>query len=42
MHLKSTEYKSQDDAPRSDDNKNDQDDSDVENEVEGFDFKTLK
>lgn len=41
LHLKSTEYKSQDDSPHSEDRKV----SDVhedEVEVEGFDFKTLK
>lgn len=41
LHLKSTEYKSQDDAPRSDDNKAN-DDQEVENDVEGFDFAKLK
>lgn len=41
LHLKSTEYKSQDDAPRSDDSNSGQD-AEVENEVEGFDFKVLK
>lgn len=42
LHLKSTEYKSQDDSPRSDDFQNAQNDAEVENEVEGFDFKKLK
>lgn len=41
LHLKSTEYKSQDDSPRSDDAAVD-DGSESESEVEGFDFKTLK
>lgn len=41
LHLKSTEYKSQDDSPRTDDQKGstlNEDDS----EVDGFDFKVLK
>lgn len=42
LHLKSTEYKSQDDAPRSDDQTKFDDDSDSDSEVEGFDFKVLK
>lgn len=42
LHLKSTEYKSQDDSPRSDDLQNAQNDAEIENEVEGFDFKKLK
>lgn len=42
LHLKSTEYKSQDDSPRSDDSTNPEDSNDIDNEVEGFDFKKLK
>lgn len=41
LHLKSTEYKSQDDSPRTDDVKESSLNED-ETEVEGFDFKTLK
>lgn len=41
LHLKSTEYKAQDDSPRKD--KEDAGFTDnIETEVEGFDFKTLK
>lgn len=40
LHLKSTEYKSQDDSPRNDD-ATDQP-TDVDMEVDGFDFKRLK
>lgn len=40
LHLKSTEYKSQDDSPRNDDATDQQ--SDVDMEVDGFDFKRLK
>lgn len=41
LHLKSTEYKAQDDSPRKD---NDEiiDTDQVENEIEGFNFATLK
>lgn len=42
LHLKSTEYKSQDDSPRSQDSQSPEDLSDVDNEVDGFDFKVLK
>lgn len=42
LHLKSTEYKSQDDSPRNDDSTTVDDSNDVDNEVEGFDFKILK
>lgn len=42
LHLKSTEYKSQDDAPRSDDQTKFNDENDIESEVEGFDFMVLK
>ncbi|XP_023293347.2 UDP-glucose:glycoprotein glucosyltransferase [Lucilia cuprina] len=44
LHLKSTEYKSQDDAPKpSEDAANDSSvESGVEMEVQGFDFKVLK
>lgn len=41
LHLKSTEYKSQDDSPHSEDSKPTEY-NDVETEVEGFDFKILK
>lgn len=41
LHLKSTEYKAQDDSPRKDNEETFDSDSDV-NEVEGFDFKKLK
>lgn len=41
LHLKSTEYKAQDDSPRKDNEDLFESDSD-ESEVEGFDFKTLK
>lgn len=41
LYLKSTEYKSQDDSPRVDDEVREQHDSDG-GEVEGFDFKVLK
>lgn len=41
LHLKSTEYKAQDDSPRKD--KDETIDADAaENDVEGFDFKVLK
>lgn len=40
LYLKSTEYKSQDDSPRVDDDIRDQ--HDVDGEVAGFDFKILK
>lgn len=40
LHLKSTEYKSQDDSPRTDDAASKMHEVDVE--VEGFDFKRLK
>lgn len=40
LHLKSTEYKSQDDSPRVDDGADMP--SDVEMQVDGFDFKRLK
>ena len=39
LHLKSTEYKSQDDSPRQNENKTKFDDTVV---VEGFDFGSLK
>lgn len=42
LYLKSTEYKSQDDSPRVDDEVREQNDSDGGGEVEGFDFKILK
>lgn len=41
LHLKSTEYKSQDDSPRTDDQKSSALNED-ETEVDGFDFKVLK
>lgn len=41
LHLKSTEYKAQDDSPRKDNEETFDSESDV-NEVEGFDFKKLK
>lgn len=41
LHLKSTEYKAQDDSPRKDNEENFESETD-ENEVEGFDFKKLK
>lgn len=41
LHLKSTEYKSQDDSPRTEDRKSNEDQED-ETEVEGFDFVKLK
>lgn len=40
LHLKSTEYKSQDDSPRMDDAT--EETTDVDMEVDGFDFKRLK
>lgn len=40
--MKSTEYKSQDDSPRSDELQNAQNNAEIENEVDGFDFKKLK
>lgn len=40
LHLKSTEYKAQDDSPRKD--KDEINDDSVENDVEGFDFAVLK
>lgn len=40
LHLKSTEYKSQDDSPRMDDVT--EEPIDVDMEVDGFDFKRLK
>lgn len=40
LHLKSTEYKAQDDSPRKD--KDEQIDDSVESDVEGFDFAVLK
>lgn len=40
LHLKSTEYKSQDDSPRMDDAT--EESNDVDLEVDGFDFKRLK
>lgn len=44
LHLKSTEYKSQDDAPKPAEESQNEDDSTsgVEMEVHGFDFKVLK
>lgn len=42
LHLKSTEYKSQDDSPRSAGENETTEDDHLETEVEGFDFKTLK
>lgn len=41
LHIKSTEYKSQDDSPHKDDEVK-EDDNNMENEVEGFNFKVLK
>lgn len=41
LHLKSTEYKAQDDSPRKDNDDAFETES-VENEVEGFDFKALR
>lgn len=41
LHLKSTEYKAQDDSPRKDNDDTNFGDSD-ESEIEGFDFSTLK
>lgn len=41
LHLKSTEYKAQDDSPRRDNDETIDADA-VEGEVEGFDFNTLK
>ncbi|CAO1435852.1 unnamed protein product [Diamesa tonsa] len=41
LHLKSTEYKSQDDSPRKDNDERAEGDN-VESEIEGFDFKELK
>lgn len=41
LHLKSTEYKSQDDSPRKDNDEGAEGDN-IESEVEGFDFKELK
>lgn len=41
LHLKSTEYKAQDDSPRKDKDENIDGES-VENEIEGFNFVTLK
>lgn len=40
LHLKSTEYKSQDDSPRNDDAT--EQSTEVDMEVDGFDFKRLK
>lgn len=40
LHLKSTEYKAQDDSPRKD--TDEINDDSVENDVEGFDFSVLK
>lgn len=40
LHIKSTEYKSQDDSPRTDDDVRKQ--HEVETEVDGFDFAKLK
>lgn len=42
MHLKSTEYKSQDDSPKQKDENVDNESEDVETEVDGLDFKALK
>jgi UDP-glucose:glycoprotein glucosyltransferase len=42
LHLKSTEYKSQDDSPRSDDDAKTSEDDALEAEVSGFDFNVLK
>lgn len=42
MHLKSTEYKSQDDSPRQKDEKTYEESELIETEVEGLDFKVLK
>lgn len=41
LHLKSTEYKAQDDSPRKDKDETFEADS-VENDIEGFDFAVLK
>lgn len=42
LHLKSTEYKSQDDAPKPADDMNVSDQMTGETEVQGFDFKVTK
>lgn len=42
LHLKSTEYKSQDDSPRSPGEDNPESADGLEAEVDGFDFKILK
>lgn len=42
LHLKSTEYKSQDDSPRQQERGSMADDDSLEAEVEGFNFATLK
>lgn len=42
LHLKSTEYKSQDDSPQQSDDAAKTGNDDDEPEVEGFDFKVLK
>lgn len=42
LHLKSTEYKSQDDSPRQQEQENIVNDDSLEPEVEGFDFIKLK
>ncbi|KAM7357519.1 UDP-glucose-glycoprotein glucosyltransferase [Cochliomyia hominivorax] len=42
LHLKSTEYKSQDDAPKPAEETENTEDSTAEMEVQGFDFKVLK
>lgn len=42
LHLKSTEYKSQDDSPKPDSDQQTEENQKIDTEVEGFDFKTLK
>lgn len=42
LHLKSTEYKSQDDSPRTDDDQRGSNLSEDDTDVDGFDFKVLK
>ncbi|XP_055601750.1 UDP-glucose:glycoprotein glucosyltransferase [Uranotaenia lowii] len=42
LHLKSTEYKSQDDSPQQQDHDSNLNDENLESEVEGFDFIKLK